>query len=345
MKKLLAVILMMSCINLSFAQQTFTSKNDALEFVKEAFSKYFIKTTVYKKNDKKNISYNHDYEINDKRIIIIIEKAESDIKDSRYTVPYEDMSEVFSLKKNEYFKSITGIGFKPGFGDVYYVGTGKEYKRFDDNTYYAKYISFPFEMKKGDNIIPSIINAINTISRENKAVAKAAQQKSDATQQKQAEDVQLAFEQKTKGTPLPQFEVFTSDSLKINLHDYIGQNRRFKDKPTLLVTWSNVWCKPCIKIIDTLLNSGLALKYNIVLINKESANTDFSMLKKEIVNHTPDYNKDVLLLFDRNNQLEPIDENAAPCYFLLDRNLKIVRSRIGLTVKTPTISSMLSQIE
>ncbi|HMI79294.1 MAG TPA: hypothetical protein VK484_10905 [Ferruginibacter sp.] len=340
MKLIVILCLLVSVGHASYGQQSFTSKQDALAWLKEIFSKHFVKTSVYKQDDKNKTSYS--YEIGEKRILII-KKTEGQVSDTRYTVPYEDISETFFLQQNDYFRSSTGIGFKPRYGDSYVVSHDIEKKRFEDNTQYSTSVGFPFEMKKDDLILGSVINAINAVAGENKATVKAEKQKADAGLENDRKKATVANNQKIKGA-LPPYKVFTSENTLVNLYDHVEKNRPYKDRPTLLITWAH-WCNICIKQIDTLLNNGLALKYNIILVNKEVSEAGFARLKDKIRLHSPDYNKDAILLFDRNSQLAALDENAAPFFLWLDNKLQIVKSFAGYAIQTKTITNMLQEIQ
>ncbi|TXJ22449.1 MAG: redoxin domain-containing protein [Chitinophagaceae bacterium] len=153
---------------------------------------------------------------------------------------------------------------------------------------------------------------------------------------------------------IPQYDVFTKDSNTINLPEYLLTHRSDKDKPTLLVTWSYKWCPPCIKKIDSLLNFGTALNYNIVLINRDDEETrikypsafiSFSDLKAGLASHSPNYNEDALLLFDRNNQLFDIDNGATPLWVWLDKKLNILGAYSGFTISVADIRNVLSNID
>ena len=335
-KYFFALSLLLSAGLFSYGQRSFTSKQEALDWLRETFSKSFIKTTVYKQGDEKRISYN--YEIGDNRMLII-KKTEGEISDARYTVPYEDISETFFLQKNDYFKSSTGIGFKPGYGESYVVSYGMEKKRFSENTAYATSAAFPFDIKKDDPVINSIINAINRISRENKASVKT-----DPILKDDNKNTMTTDDQKIKGTQLSPYKVFNSDNVEVNLYDYVEKNRQHKDKPVLLITWAH-WCNICIKQIDTILKNGLGLKYDIILVNKGGSEAGFTKLKEKIRLHAPDYGTEAILLFDRNNQLEELDKNGAPFFLWMDKKLRIVGSFAGYAIKTETIISKLTGIE
>ncbi len=320
MKKSLSLLIFLAITTFSFAQQTFTSKEQALSFLKELFSENFIKTPLYKTNgNAKQVIY--DYEIRDSEIIIWTNNAENGAplnknKSNWYVIPYRDISVVNASPST--FRDTKSAELSVSFGS--YSKNGFILRRRPDTLkwYGNLLIYFPLIIKKGDDkVLVSILNATTFIAMDNG---------------------------KIPYTELPPYIVFSSANSSIALSDFIDKNRRFKNKPTLIITWGN-WCPPCIKIIDELLNKGAALKYNIVLVNKDAGQTDLSALLNQISNHTPDYNKDAILLFDKNNQLEPIDKNTAPLCIWLDKNLKIVRSYLGLEINATTINNILVEIE
>lgn len=153
---------------------------------------------------------------------------------------------------------------------------------------------------------------------------------------------------------IPQYDVLTKDSNTINLPEYMLSHRNNKNKPTLLVTWSYKWCSPCIKKIDSLLTIGTALSYNIVLVNRDDEEArlkypelyiPFSDLKVGLASHSPGYDEDAILLFDRNNQLSDIDNGATPFWAWLDKKLNIIGTYSGYTISVADIRDILSNIE
>ena len=351
MKKLFALTALLATTSFSFAQETFTSKQEAINYLKEAFSTYFIKTAVYKTNDAENIPFIYDFEIRERQIIIwrASGKTASGInkdKDVWQNMPYEKIEEMLRVDKSDVFKDLTGLACKPPFGGAFLTGSGEEISDRYTGTYSTTVI-FPFTLLKNkkdrEQIMQSLFNAINLLSNEIKKETKIADR--EATDTKQKLIAQETIDNKIAYTYLPAYKIFTADDSITSFPEYIDKNRTFKNKPTLIVTWSNVYCRPCIKIIDALLNNGVALKYNIVLVNKEDDKTDFSALKTKISNHTPNYIKDAILLFDKNNQLEPIDKNGTPFFIWLDKNLKIVRSYAGYDISVTTINNILAEIE
>lgn len=342
MKRILVICLLLSVGLYSYGQKSFNSKQEALDWLNEAFSKHFIKTTVFRQGDEKRTAYKYEYEIGEKRLLII-KRTEGEISETRYTLPYEEIDETYFLQKNDYFKNSTGIGFKPAYGQSYIVSYGMEKKRFAENTGYATSAGFPFDIRKNDPDINSIINAINRISREKKASVKTGL-KADPVLKDDSKNVQAFDDQKIKGTMLLPYKVFNSDNILVNLSEFLEKSRQHKDKPVLLITWAH-WCNICIRQIDTILNNGLGSKYDIILVNKAGSEVGFAKLKEKIQLHTPDYNKDVILLFDRNNELVELDKNGAPFFLWMDKKLRIVSSFAGYSIKTETIISKLIEIE
>ena len=334
MKKIFSIILSVSIIASCYGQQTFTSGTQAMDYLKEIFAKSFIKTDV----NHDDIIYQYEYEINEKHILII----KRDQKERRYcSVPYIDIENMGLLKKNDFFKKVSGIIIKPSFGRAFMVGYSKEVQ-----LHYVTHEEFPFDVNKEDHI--SIINAINTIVRDIKEAAKAAERIAAEAKQKDNTARQTALaaaNNKIKGSKLNGYTLFTLDNVSINLHDYAEKNRQFKDKPTLLITWNKDWGRPFMKFIDSLLNDGVALNYNIILINKGDKYTDLTKLKSNIAKHNPDYTKEVISLIDKTNALEPMDNNAVPFYLWLDNNMKIVSSYPGWDISTKKIREKLEEIK
>ena len=343
MKKILLLIFVISLTHFSFAQQTFTTKKDALEFLKEAFSKNFIKTKVIINSSQKEISY--DYKINEDHILII--KNELDKFDAWVTIPYVNMSEVFSLIKNDYYKKITGIAFKPKFGGSYGVSHGKEYKKNESGNAYTSIQAFPFSLEKGDLLLPSLITAINVIALENRTEAKSIKLKIDVdkTQADLKVFIQNAIDLKIDGIFFKKYSLYNSENILVNMHDFIEKNRRFKDKPTLLVTWSNTWCAPCLRKIDEVIKNSVTANYNLLIINKDRK-ASYSDIKSKMSTHKIDYfTNDILFLIDRDNQLEPLDKNSAPVFIWLDNNIGFKGIYQGYDITISSILSMLQELE
>ena len=144
---------------------------------------------------------------------------------------------------------------------------------------------------------------------------------------------------------LPQYEIYTPDSLLVNLPEYLLKSRPYKDKPTLIVTFLYPYCNPCTRIIDSLLNAGIALHYNVILINRDGTKYSYTEKKKELAARLPNYNEDAILLYDPNNQLADIDNEATPTFLWLDKNLDVVGSFTGYRIYLSDITGILSKIE
>ncbi len=342
MKKIILLVFVAALSSFAFAQQTFSSKIDALQFLKLAFSQNFITGPVIISNNNKVIKYN--YKINDDHIIIIYKPE--DETETWITVPYVDIAEFGTVPKNDYFKKITGIGFKPAFGHSYSVSHGKEYKKYEGENLYTIKAVFPFDLKQGDIDMTSFFNAINTIVKANKAEKKIAGQKVDLV--KQEGDVkayyQNAIDLKIEGTFLKHYSLYNSENLSVNMHDFIEKNRKFQDKPTLVITWSHTWCPPCLKRIDEMLGKGVALNYNVILVNKDGK-TDYVDIKSKMSTRKTDYfTNEILFLIDRDNQLEPLDKMGAPIFIWLDKTMAIKGIHRSYDITPSAISMMLESL-
>lgn len=328
------------------------TREEALIRLKDIFSKHFIKTTVSREIDKNDISSTYEYEINEKRILII-KKAQSQTGDVYYSIPFENIQDIIPLKKNEYFEKTSALGFKPNYGDSYVVSFGKERKRFDEETKYATSIAFPFEILKGDNVTDSIIKLLRVIIKKDEMIAEF--EKKTAENAKKASDdirqntivkeiLQNATDLPTASTMLKDFSLYNSENIEVNMHEYVENNRRYKDKPTLIITWSMKWCQPCIKKIDELLSNGIENRYNLVLVNKDGI-VNYSEIKSKMLTNKPDYfTNDILFLMDKYYQLKPLDNDSAPMIIWLDNKLAIKGKYNGYNILLSTIEDILKKI-
>lgn len=318
-------------VGLSFGQ----SKEDAINSLKETFAKYFIKTAIYKNNSENKDPHYYDYEITDKNILFRETSGEGEnLKITWTRVPYKDIEGIAPMKKSDYFKKVTALQFQPSYGNVFRTSHGQEFEDFQS---YTKYINIPFNNSEDNTIIESMGAAITVIKKENLAEEKIAKVRGPI-------DAAMAYENTLPGTSLQQFDMFTKDSSKVNLHDYIEKSRKFKEKPTLIIIYSNEYCPPCLIKIDSLLNNNQTLQYNIALINMDFS-SDFTKLKKKITDHSPDYTKNVLLVFDRTDAMKTVHKNSAPMFLWLDKKMKIVGSQRGYKITTSTINAVLLEIE
>jgi thiol-disulfide isomerase/thioredoxin len=352
MKKFCALSLLLILTSFSFGQETFATKQEAINSLKQLFSKNFIKSAIIVKKDDKEMRCIYDYEITDKYIQIhrkaLDEPGEGYQKNDTWTVmPYSEMSTIGSEKEIAgYFKNATGLVIKSGVTS-FESGYGISEEQRTGRTM-AQSASFPFDITDYLSKTNSITNAIRAINREEKALAETTPQKPSAPST--TDGRKIAY------TTLPAYKVFTADSVLVNLPGYIEMNRLYKQKATLLITWSYRWCPPCIRKIDSLLKSGLNLKYNIILVNRDSdmfkdpgskyASLYISLadLKQRLAERSPNFNKEALVLFDRNDQLADLDDGALPFFLWLDKKLNIVSSYEGFKISVSEISNRLSEI-
>ena len=336
----------------TFAQ----TREEAVNILKEAFSTRFVKTDVIRVGESGGHTF--DYEITGTYILIRSKYTAGEDSDSRNHswayLPMENIGSAYSNVKSPVFKKTTSLTFTSAGYSNFKTGGGKIHLKGE--TYTSQRQSFPFKLEKDDPIIDVIMNAIKIIAVESAKETKIAQEKlNDEKKRKETDDTFLTDNRLKQIAyyKLPSYEVFTSDSVKVNLAAYIEKNRTYMDKPTLLVTFSSAWCGACLKIIDSLLKTEATLKYNIVLVNKDEENQkkattfylSFSDLRKKIAARTPDYNKKAILVFDRNNELQDIDNNTAPFFIWFDKNLNIIGTYNGYSIKVPHIISALDEID
>jgi hypothetical protein len=348
MKKLLTILIIILASFAVNAQKEFTSKKEALEFLQKTLSTNFVKTAVIGKYDGKKFNkYNYyfDYELTDEFLKIYCKVGDDpdDFFQKNHTwtlMNFKDIIKVEAIQESKNYKKITGVLFTSQItnlqGGRFTDGYGKSALN-STNRNSTAYGSFPFNNASDIEIIRSIIKAINIIVKENLEEEKIAKEKSERA-------AIMNDEQTLNTISLQQYEVFTTDSTKVNLQDYIAKSRKYKENPTLIVIYSNEYCRPCLIKIDSLLNNNQSLQYNIVLINMDFS-SDFTKLKKKIADHSPDYMKSVLLVFDRTDAMQAVHKSSAPMFLWLDKKMNIVGSQRGYKINTSTINSILMEIE
>jgi len=351
MKKILSICLLMAATFIVNAQKTFSSKKEAIEFLKETLAANFVKTAVVGKYDGKifnKYNYYFDYELTDE-YLKIYKKTESGDVDDYYQnyrwelFKFEDIRGVTLIEKSTYYKNVIGVGFTSRYQGDFQSGVGRTpgNSRTENSQSYGQ---FPFNNANNIEVMGSLRNAIKAIVKENENVA---------TEKKRI-DAEIALKRQKlllKENPageifLPNFKVFTEAGLQEVLPDYIQNNKRFKDKPTLVMTWAYNWCNPCIKKIDEILKADLAKKYNVILVNRNSeTEISFSDIRVRLATKSPKYTKDAIVLFDRNGQFAPLDNNSAPVFIWLDKNLKIVYVQPGYGFTVELIEEKLLEVE
>lgn len=351
--KVLTVVCFFLLSSIAFSQ----TREEAVNILKEAFSTRFVKTEVVRVDESGG--YTYDYEITGSYIVIrskFTAGEDSDPRNHHWTyLPMENIGAAFSSNAEfPVFKKTTSLIFTSAGSSIFKTGNGKIHLKGE--IYATQQQKIPFKLGKDDPIVDVIMNAIKIIAVESAKETKIAEEKLNAEKRKKDTDDLFTTDNRLKQIAyykLPSYEVFTSDSVKVNLATYMEKNRTYMDKPTLLVTFSSIWCGPCLKIIDSLLTSEAALKYNIVLVNRDEENPkkvanyspSFSDIRKKIAARTPNYNEKAILLFDRNNQFEDIDNNSAPFFIWFDKKLNIIGTYNDLRINTPNIISTLDAID
>ncbi len=358
MKILTIIFLLMAATIGVNAQKTFISKAEALEFLKETLAANFVKTGVIGKEDGKKFNdYNwyYDYKLTDESLIIFRKSNDepfdfSQKKDPATQMKFEDLSYVGAAKKSKKFKNTPSLIFWCNKGDGFKnrnIGV-QDQQTIDMYVHYL--VNIPFNNSNENEITISVNNAINAIVKENE---KVAIENKTVTAEKKNINAEIELKQKkvlikqnaTEYSSLPNYKVYTEDGLQNSLPDYIEKNRHFKDKPTLVMTWG-YWCNPCIKKIDEILKADLAKKYNIFLINRDlGSQLSTEVFKLKWSKNSQSYTADAIVLFDRNGEFAPMDNNSAPVFIWLDKNLKMVGIYKSYAISTALIGETLLEVE
>ncbi len=141
-------------------------------------------------------------------------------------------------------------------------------------------------------------------------------------------------------------KVKTSTNKEVTLLNYLKSNRKFNDKPTLILTWFT-FDHSGKKIIDSLIANNTYKKYNIVIINRNAKkfyekNSEFII---KTSNENPLYAKYLISLFDFQSDLSFKDREATPMLFWLDKDLNIVTSTVTNEITINKIENILSLID
>lgn len=178
MKKLITLCLLLNIVCTINAQKTFTSKAEAIQFFKETMLANFIKTPVIGKYDGVKFNdYNwyYDYELTDTYLKIIRKSGDEpdDWFQKNHTwaeMKFTDITRVLISEKSKDFKKVTGLTFKSRYAN-FQSGYGRTLqKKTTTSSSYSE--TFPFINAMDKEIVISLINAINTIAKENKVAAK-----------------------------------------------------------------------------------------------------------------------------------------------------------------------------
>jgi thiol-disulfide isomerase/thioredoxin len=360
MKKLLAIYFLLATTITINAQKTFTSKKEALEFLKETFEANFVKTAVVGKEDGKKFNdYNwyYDYKLTDEYLIINRKSNDQpfDIENDPSTqMKFKYINFVNTAKRSNNFKNTPSLVFfskgfsSKSFGNRNIGIQDKKTYRIDGIDMPQYFVNIPFINAYDDEVPKSVNNAIEAITKENENVATENKRINAETKKLESENAinkqKLLF--KEKYSVLPNYKVYTEDGLQKILPYYLESNRQFKDKPTLIMNWSYKWCPPCIRIIDEILKADLAKKYNVILVNRnDETEISFSDIRVLLANKSPGYTTDATVLFDRNDEFAPMDGNSVPLFLWLDKNLKIVDVHWGYDITTKLIGETLLEVE
>jgi hypothetical protein len=143
-------------------------------------------------------------------------------------------------------------------------------------------------------------------------------------------------------TSLPSGNMMNTKGKEVDFIEYIRKERLYKDKPTLFITWSDVFCVPCSRLIDSIIAKDLTRTFNLVLVNKDK---EIGIEKiTTLLNKHPAFNQKALSLFDTYNILKSIDEGIAPMMFWMDKDLNIAGAFMGYAITANKIEELLVQV-
>jgi hypothetical protein len=151
-------------------------------------------------------------------------------------------------------------------------------------------------------------------------------------------------------TSLPAGIMLNSKGSEVDYVKFIKNERRFKDKPTFFITWSNRFCPPCIRLIDSLLNTNIQNRYNVVLVNRDQSKDakepidDIALMKKNS-EARPAYGNKAISLFDHKNVLKRVDEGAAPMMFWMDKEMNIAGSFLSYGITIKQVEAILEKVD
>lgn len=149
---------------------------------------------------------------------------------------------------------------------------------------------------------------------------------------------------------LPNGIMLDSKGKEVDFTQFIKDKRSFKDKPTLFITWSNRYCPPCIRLIDSILDNNIQKRYNVVLVNKDQAKDakepvdDISLMRK-ISEARPAYSKKAISLFDNHDILNSIDQGVAPMMFWMDKDMNIAGAFLSYGITINRIEEILDKVD
>jgi hypothetical protein len=172
MKKVFAVALLLTISALSHGQKQFTSKQEALSWLKEAFAKYFVKSAVNETENKKIVgviesSANQffDYEFTDTYLLISRKNKNFQMPNWIVLLPFDKINRITTVTSSEYayYKQATHVLVKSNCNCFKYI-EGKTFKgegKFDNLQDRAQ---FPFNLNEEKDISQSLQNAFTVLS-------------------------------------------------------------------------------------------------------------------------------------------------------------------------------------
>lgn len=116
------------------------------------------------------------------------------------------------------------------------------------------------------------------------------------------------------------------------------------DNPVIVLTYSESWCTPCVKLITDLDNnySTLGTASNVKIV---AVNVDKSLTSSEVFSKASRW-KNVEVLFDRSQQLmQAMYTTKAPVIFFMDDNQQVIYTHTAYTLDIKKAYKLAGQIK
>lgn len=113
------------------------------------------------------------------------------------------------------------------------------------------------------------------------------------------------------------------------------------NKPAIVFTWAE-WCPPCIRLFDSLVNSGINKDYSMVLIKKGPKE---NMGKRYKLPRGFQWWEQVMFLFDNGSVTDTLDQGSVPLIFWTDAAGNITREHSGFDISVNNARQILDAIK
>ena len=169
MKKIASLVLLLFISILTYEQEQFTSKGEALTYLKGAFSKYFVKEKVTLSNVKMfdDVPQYFSYEFTDRYLLISRTVKNSDMLSSYFMlIPFDKISRITPVINDAYFAQSTHLFIKSNCRCFKYT-SGKKFNGEEKYDEVKDLQVIPFNLTDEDKIGESLTNAFKTLAGSN----------------------------------------------------------------------------------------------------------------------------------------------------------------------------------